>query len=100
MVAVGADVFLWRAVEVIIDGVDGGDNGAVLASFLLPLDASAIDQLHLFVPVVLERPVLIRREPVVVVSVERDAGVGGEPPAAQQVGQNLPARYVPLHLVL
>src|SRR5260370_35785297 len=84
MVAVGADVFLWRAVEVIIDGVDGGDNGAVLASFLLPLDASAIDQLHLFVPVILEGPVRIRREPVVVVAVERDVGVGGDAAACPQ----------------
>src|SRR5437016_2094156 len=38
----------------------------------LPLDPSAVDQLHLVVAVVLERPVRVRGEPVVVVAVEQD----------------------------
>jgi len=52
------------------------------------------------VPVVLERPVGVGGEPVVVVAVEDDRRVGRDAAAAEQFGQRVPGRDVACDLVL
>src|SRR5205823_14719092 len=71
-----------------------------LASFLLPLDASAIYELNLVVPVVLEGPVRVGGEPVVVIAVEDDGGVGRDAAAAQKLRERVLRRDVARYLVL
>ena len=73
---------------------------AVRPAFLLPLDAAAVDKLHLVVAVVLERPVRVGGEPVVVVAVEDDRRLGRDAAAAEQLSQRVLRCDVARDLVL
>src|SRR5581483_7113450 len=100
VVLVCAELFARRAVELVRGLLDLRRVGRVRAPFFLPLDATAVDQLDLVVAVVLERPVRVGREPVVVVAVEDDVRVRRDAALAEQVLQSLLARDVARDLVL
>src|SRR4029077_15452641 len=50
-----------------------------------PLLASAVDQLHILVPLILQLPEGVGREPVVVVTVEQDGRIIGDSRLTQQL---------------
>ena len=74
-----------------------GGRRAALAD---PLLARTVEQLDVVVPVVLEVPVGVGREPVVAVAVEHDQVVVGDPARAEQLAEGLGAEEVALDLVL
>src|SRR4051794_32935065 len=76
---------------------DVGGRRAVLGD---PLLARAVEQLHILVPVVLEVPVRVGREPVVAVAVEHDRVLVGDPARAEQLAEGLWPEEVAPDLVL
>ena len=65
-----------------------------------PLLARPVHELHVVVPVVLEIPVGVGREPVVPIAVEHDRVVVRDPTRAEQGAELIRAQEVPFHLVL
>src|SRR6476469_3738438 len=71
-----------------------------LPSVELPLLATAVEQLHVLVPVQLEIPVRVRREPVVVTAIEHHGVVVADTAFAEQLLELFFADEVPADLVL
>src|SRR4051812_16411585 len=65
-----------------------------------PLLARAVDELDVVVPVVLQIPVRVGREPVVAIAIQDDGVLVGDPARAEQLTEGLRAEEVALDLVL
>ena len=100
MVLVGPNLLVGRALEVVLRRRVARSVGRVLPAFLLPLDAAAVDELDLVVAVVLQRPVRVGREPVVVVAVEHDVGLRRDAALAEKLLESFLGRDVASQLVL
>src|SRR5205814_8675691 len=95
-----ADLISWLAAEPVLGRLVARLVVGPGTAFGLPLDAAAIDQLHLVVAVVLEGPVGVGGEPVVVVAVKQDGRVGADAAAAEHALERLLRRDVAEGLVL
>src|SRR5699024_11572171 len=77
-----------------------GDLGGQRAGVELPLLAAAVDPLDVLVAVVLEVPVGVGGEPVVVAAVEHHGVVVADALGRQQRGELLPVEEVAAHRIL
>src|SRR5512132_1546520 len=79
----------------------GGHRGGVLrelATLELPLLATAVQELHVVEPAELQDPVRVRREPVVVPSVQDHGGAAVDPRRREELGELGLVEVVPPHL--